>query len=85
MSCDQKFACRPFVKYTTSKTGTMSRVYDASGVDNRGCTDVPTRPQYFKIKGMLLTLQGFRVDQIETTLDRDYAVTLQASINIVDS
>ena len=72
-------------KYTTSKTRTINRVYDASGVDSRGCIDVPTRLQYFKIKGTLLTLQGFRVDQIETTLDRNYAVTLQASINIVDS
>ena len=85
MSWDQKYACRPFVKYTTSKTGTMSRVYNTSGVDSRGCIDVPTRLQYFKIKGMLLTLQGSRVDQIETTLDRDYAVTLQASIDIIDS
>ncbi|KAK3171594.1 hypothetical protein OEA41_003678 [Lepraria neglecta] len=63
----------------------MSRVYNTSGVDSRGCIDAPTRLQYFKIKGMLLTLQGSRVDQIETTLDRDYAVTLQASIDIIDS
>lgn len=37
-------ACRLFAKYIASKTGTMSRVYDASGVDSRRCIDVPTRP-----------------------------------------
>jgi hypothetical protein len=82
---DRKFGCKPFIKYTTSKTGVKGRVYDACRVGKKDDSSVAHQADHVRIRDMTLTLQGFQIDQVVMTSDPGYGRTLKESVDIVDS
>ena len=82
---DRLLNCKPFIRYTTSKTGFKSRVYDACRVGKEDASSVAHRADHVRIRDMTLALQGFQIDRIVMRSDRNGRRRFRESVDIVDS